>query len=455
MKVLDFQQKTKKWNCFAAIDTLGSFDFYTSIISLDSVSTTDIVIANQEISEFVHKQANDSKAVLNGDSFHKITKVLPLAVHEYTHFIDATSTLWGLRHLLMMKEAYEANDVLGGTEADFHKAKRFYDHIRMIRLPEYYTLRNVTSLNTEPWRYEFSAGLLFTSEGKASNRTIVFTRFLNSTGDFLVRSPISTVSLLEMSAMAQEVLMEIFLLTNTDNDFRAVEGNLYSRRLMQYLYDPDITEYSVCVHLIANSLNLTDPVTAFRIGSILAGIILNIPTGYFSTIAASCPIEDILEVPSDHQSISYFRNGLLSCDYGALFYLLCLSLPKGNYTSNQSILFLVDTAIERVGINVQVAKSEADLEANEIYQKLKNTSMNVILQLTEAGYANYKNFSHIRLNLPFEQLNLPPVLLSDSNSLTIFSNPNNQLSTFDIDSAFSQLYDYGQAWVERFAEACV
>lgn len=455
MKASDFQHKTKRWNCFAATDTLGSFDFYTSIVSLDSLTSTDVTIAQQNLLEFLRQQTNDSRILLDIDSYRQVAKVFPLAVHEYTHFIDATSTLWGLRHLKMMKEAYEANEVLGGTESDFYKAKRYHDYIRMLRLPEYYTFKNTISSNTTPWRYEFSAGLLFDFEGRSSDRTIVFTRFLNSNGDFLVRSPISSVSLLEMSAMAQEVLMDIFLLTNTDNDFRLVEGALYSTRLMQYLYNPDITEYSVCVHLVANSLNLTDPAMAFRICAVLAGVILNIPKDYFSTIAASCPIADILEVPSNHQSIRYFENGLFSCDYGVLFYLLCRSLPKGDYTSTQSIQTFVESSIERVGINTKEMQSKATLEADKLYQQLRTAIIPEIVQLAEAGYANFKRISHNRERLPFEQLNLPPVLLSDSTASIIFPNISNRLSTFDIDSAFSTLYEYGQVWVERFSEACV
>lgn len=454
MKVSDFKYKTKKWNCFAVTDTLGSFDFYTSIVSLESLAPTDVAIAQQKLLELFQKQANDPGIVLDSDSHHQIAKVFPLAVHEYTHFVDATSTLWGLRHLKMMKEAYEANEALGGTESDFYKAKKYYDYIRMIRLPSYYTSRNTNSSNTRPWQYQFKIGLLFNSEGRSSDRTIVFTHFLNSSGDFLVRSPISILSLLEMSAMAQEVLIYTFLLTNTDDDFRAVEGALYCKKLMQYLYNPDITEYSVCVHLVANSLNLPDLAMAFRICAVLINVILNIPTGYFSTIAASCPIADILEAPSSHQSIKYFRNGLFSCDYGTLFYLLCRSLPKGSYSSTQSIQTFVESSIERVGINIKEMQSKATLEADELYQQLKTAIVSEIVQLAEAGYANFKKIGYNRERLPFEQLNLPPVLLSDSTSSIIFPNVNNQLSTFDINSAFETLCK-GQAWVERFSEACV
>jgi hypothetical protein len=282
MQFSDFKQKTKRWNCFSATDTLGSFDFYTSTVSLDALTFTDVVSAQGEFSSFLRRKHKDHTATIESNAYTTIEKVLPLASHEYTHFIDATSTIWGLRHLLMMKEAYEADDRKGGTEVGFYRAKIFYDHIRMLRLPDYYTLRDGLAPNSTPWQYQFSAGRLFTSQGQTSDRTVVFTRFLNSSGDFIVRSPLSTVSLLEASAMAQEIFIAMFLLANTDPEFRAVEGSLYSARLMKYLYRPDITEYSVCVHLVANMLRLTDPASAFQICARLVNVVLCIPTNYFS-----------------------------------------------------------------------------------------------------------------------------------------------------------------------------
>ena len=455
MKLSDFKQKTKKWNCFAAIDILGSFDFYTSIVSLDSLTSKDIGIAQIKLYEFLLKKANNTTVVLNPSSYQEIEKVFPLAAHEYTHFIDATSTIWGLRHLNLMKEAYEADDAMGGTEADFYKAKIFFDHIRTIRLPEYYTLRHGNSTNTKPWQYQFSSGRLFDSAGRPSQRTVVFTRFMNSNGDFLVRSPISIVSLLEMSAMAQELFINMFLLANTDDDFQAVEGTQYNAKLMDYLYNPDITEYSVCVHLVANILKLTDPATAFKVCNGLVGVILDMPTEYFLDLGHRCPIADIIKSPAHHRNVTYLRDGLYSRDYGTLFFLLCHALPAGDYTSIQSVTKHIETAINRVGADFQEMQSESELEAGELYAQLKNASMSEIARLAEAGFANFKKIEYIREKLPFEELNLPPVLSSDSKSVKVFPSTNNKLSTFNIESAFDNLYSFGQTWVERISEACL
>ena len=151
MNTSEYKEKVKKWNCFAASDTLGSFDFYTTIVSLDSLHSLGVETCNQSIHEYAQQRVRDSTGKLNSTSYHAITKVYPLAAHEYTHFFDATSTLWGLRHLFLMKEAYESNDQLGGNEADFYKARLFYDHVRRLRLPKYYTLINDNVCNIKPW----------------------------------------------------------------------------------------------------------------------------------------------------------------------------------------------------------------------------------------------------------------------------------------------------------------
>lgn len=212
MNIHEFKAKTKKWNQFAKVDTLGAFDFYTSLISLDALSATDISSIR---SAFPHQ--GDIVAAFEANKFSPehyalLSKVLPLAAHEYTHFVDSTSTLWGLHHLRKMNEAYLADDRLGGKEADFYKAKNFYDHVRGIRLPDYYTVINPNAENSRPWRSEITIGTIFSKLGELSDRPVLFSRFSNCHDEPLVRSPISTVSILEASAMAQEMILQAALI---------------------------------------------------------------------------------------------------------------------------------------------------------------------------------------------------------------------------------------------------
>lgn len=451
----EFKEKVKKWNCFAASDTLGSFDFYTTIVSLDSLVTSDVEACNQRINQYAQQRARNSTDTLDSSSYHAITKVYPLAAHEYTHFFDSTSTLWGLRHLLLMKEAYESNDQLGGHEAEFYKARLFYDHVRRLRLPKYYTLIDDNAANIKPWSYDFSAGIVFGSKGEVSTLPTVFTRFSNSNGDFLVRSPISMISLLEMSAMAQEVLMHLSFLAMTDDDFRNVEGNLYSCKLMDYLYNPQITEYSVCVHLVANKLNLTDPHMAFKVCAYISRLILNMPHSRFEDVAAPALIADVLKVPSEHGFVERLVSGLNARDYGTLFFIFACALSGTSWQEGQPISELIQSTLEILGMSMQQLQAESQAEAVALSQSIRYSHFDEISALAHACYENFEKASKDEFRIPFERINLSPALLGDSSSCLIFPNRANRLATFDIDLAFDSLYGRGLEWVERFAEACL
>lgn len=451
----EYKEKVKKWNCFAASDTLGSFDFYTTIVSLDSLDTSDVEACNESINKYAQQRARRSTEALDNSSYRSITKVYPLAAHEYTHFYDSTSTLWGLRHLVLMKEAYESNDQFGGHEAEFYKVKLFYDHVRRLRLPRYYTLVDDNATNIKPWSYQFSAGTVFDSKGEVSALPTVFTRFSNSNGDFLVRSPISMVSLLEMSAMSQEVLMHLSFLGMTDEDFRNVEGSLYSCRLMDYLYNPRITEYSVCVHLVANKLNLTDPYIAFKVCAYTSRLILNMPHSRFEDLAVPAQIADILEISGEHAFVERLMSGLNARDYGTLFFIFASALSKTSWHESQPISELIQSTLEILGMPMQQLQAESQAEALALSQSVRVSHFKEISSLANACYENFEKASEDEFRIPFERVNLPPALLGDSASCLIFPNRENRLAAFDIDLAFDSLFGRGQEWVERFAEACL
>ena len=86
--------KNSRGNQLSAVDILGRFDFGTTLISLDSLDAKDL-------SHLAKKNPEDER--LTDEALCDLRKVLPLAIHEYTHFVDATSTVWGIDHLTKMR----------------------------------------------------------------------------------------------------------------------------------------------------------------------------------------------------------------------------------------------------------------------------------------------------------------------------------------------------------------
>jgi len=239
MRSSEFEAKTAYANQLSEVDTLGSFSFETAIIYLKSLRSGDIERARAVRANFKPAMVDGKPSLMSGDQYAALEKVQTLAMHEYTHFVDATSTLWGLRHLQAMSDAYVS---IEGGESQFYKAKNFFDYVRGIRLPKYYTVEYDNSPEKMPWEARPTIGRVFDSKGMLSTNPIFFSQFFNSDGKMIVRSPVSVVSILEASAMAQETLVRANLIRLTDPDYRLVEDKVMARRSLGFLYTPSVTE---------------------------------------------------------------------------------------------------------------------------------------------------------------------------------------------------------------------
>lgn len=451
MRYSEYKEQARNSSALKRVDILGHFDFNLMIVSLDSVTTEDV----QELwRKFGEDMSLSAKGNLSPEQYAAAAKVFPVAVHEYTHFLDSTSTLWGLKHLALMNRAYLANGNRGAPVASYPWAKVFSDHCRSIRLPDYYTVVN-ESVNNTPlaWRSELTLGHLFENDGKPSRRPILFSRFANRDGELLARSPVSTVSLLEASAMAQEWLFHGLLISQTPPDFRLVETRHFQEESIRYLYRPDITEYSVCAHVAANMQGCKDASDAFRVCSALIRHVLNLPESMFATLAKTCPIAEILELPPNHSCVSRMRSGLEFGDMGIVFYLLCSSLPKGSFESPENVTLGIEKALNVMGIDRNILIAEQEAEADKLLGEMSGSGLSSIVSLSQAGYSNFKRL-HAKEGTDFFELSLPPAMLGDLEVAQLFYNTKNELRTFDINASFDELCE-GYKWVNAFAGACV
>ena len=453
MQFIEFKNKSSRLNPLSQVDINGSFDFYTSLVSLDALSAKDV----QGMHNSFHEESFAEiigRGALTPDQYLWAKKILPLATHEYTHFLDATSTLWGFRHLGLMNDAYLSSDSRGSSESQFSKAKRFYDHCRRLRLPTYYTTVNSSAENIRPWQSSITIGFLFSTDGVPTKEPILFSRFSNARGDLLCRSPVSTVSLLEASAMAQELIFQSKLIQLTEPDFRLVEHQEFTRQTLNYLYNPAITEYSVCVHIVANKQNCTDVLGAFRLCAVIVRTLLNLPEQAILKIAGSCPVAELLEQSRENNFAEEIRTGLYNGDLGVLFYVICLALPERSYVSGGAAIKGVVEALRILGIDFAALVSEAKTRASEWRAEICKSAIDPISTLAEAGYDNFLKIDGSDPDLNLVGLSLPQALLQDSSVAQFFGTESNLLKDFDVNTCFDQLVA-GQLWVERFAEACV
>jgi len=446
MDLKEVKAKTARWNPFRQVDLLGAFDFYTALITLDSLGAPDL-------EEVQRNRPTDMQLgkPLTADQYHALAKVMPLAVHEYTHFVESTSTIWGLRHLTLMNEAYLCDDRRGGREQDYAKAKAFFDHVRSIRLPDYYTLVDQNEDSTRPWQAQISVGKLFAGSGELSSSPVLFSRFTNASGKGLVRSLISMVSLLESSAMYQEVSTQAHLVAHCEADFRLVEERQFGQKTVNYFYDHRLTEYSVCAHIVANRLGCTDVGVALAYCALLVRISLNASESVFAELSARAPVAEILEIAREHEFVAAMLSGLRRGDRTVLFYLLASALPVDSLKRGAPVEG-VKVALAALGLDLVELQKSAEQEAAKLAAALDSSRIGPIRALARAGLANMQIISLEKPSMMFSTLHLPAALLGDGSELHVFGG--NGLEKFSISECFDELYA-GQSWVERFSEACI
>lgn len=448
MKKEYYEEIFKRNRILYQVDTLGSFDFSTYIISLESLNLNSLNVLNEK--EKSHEHETNSK----------LRVVLPLAIHEYTHFIDSSATVWGINHLCLMNEAYLTNRKYEHKENLFYKAKKFYRHIQKIKYPNYYSFVGETDSKTK-WIAIPTLGKVFNHEGEISKESIMFMRFHNIKGEEIARTPISAISILEASAMASEIFSKINILKQLkDRDIYKFENTELNKEIMSFIYDKNLTEYSACVHMLANRQGCTDVLNAFYLVKLITNVVLNASDKVFEKILVKNKFKKIFDINEEHEQFIRLKEGLESKNIGVLYYLIVYGLPANSYLNPQVARNGVSTSLRQLGLSFQYVKDTAKKEFNKKYNEILKTSITPIKDLAKASIKNFNSIDIENHLLSFNNLDLPKVILDDfdendniAESL-IFTNDSNNLATLNLNSCYEEL-KYGETWVTNFSESCI
>ncbi len=429
------------------LDVLGSFDFFTQIVSIDAVTAA-------QFDAMRDASVNDrSDGPLSLEQFQTRFRILPLLAHELTHFVDATATLWGMRHLSFLDRAYRA--MLQSEEQHFHPLKALHDHVRALRLPQYYTTQGPAQDARRPWRYQISIGRRYTASGHLDGRTsITFCRFKSAQGELLVRSPVSPVSLLETSAMAQEMLLKVSLLLRLPTADKLIESGQFNRAIMEYLYSRDLTEYSVCAHLVANHLHLTDPLHTFFLSGAIARWVLNAPRRAFELVADRADLGRIVRAAQDHAYVTALRDGIRGGDLGALYHALVAALPAGAGESDHEVKLAIEASMAALTLDPDDIANWRQEELADLSSHLAVSPCASLRQFAAAGRGNHARVPPYAVALPFAQLDLPQVLFGDVQYRHAVGDPRLPLAGINPELAFQELHAL-ERYCTNFAEACI
>ncbi len=164
----------KNWRGFPNINTAGHYDFLSQTVCANSLVKTDIsnLIGNPDI---------------------QITRrFYGIIIHEITHWLDHTSTLWGQKFLI---DIFNAFNVRNNENIDeFWRIQKLFSDLSRIYFADYYTVNGSaanTTWNKKPWRYELGSALQFDKDGKLSEQyPFLFTKFFTSDDELIKRVPL-------------------------------------------------------------------------------------------------------------------------------------------------------------------------------------------------------------------------------------------------------------------------
>ncbi|MDH4396553.1 MAG: hypothetical protein QE278_12815 [Limnobacter sp.] len=257
--------------------------------------------------------------------------------------------------------------------------------------------------------------------------------------------------------MAKEIEVRAQLLTNLKGPEKTVEESLLSDELLSYIYNPELTEYSACFHLLANLQNEKDVGITSRSVGILSRIVLNAPEIAF--ITASKNIKGYAEKMGLSQAsleVKRLKSALERHNRGALFFLIAVLLPKNALESKMQFFLSLEITLKSIGLSIEKLKRGAYKEAENLQRVLSTSKLQSIRSLADYGYENFKKIFPAALEYPLEQLSLPPALHGDDNMTQYLFNASerNPLRAFDLENAYDELVKC-QLKAENFAEACL
>ncbi|TDU69450.1 hypothetical protein EI77_03105 [Prosthecobacter fusiformis] len=434
-------------NCFYR--SLGSYCFYTQSIELPSISEQDFAEAAKLATDLKSSGATTISPAL----YEKLKHIHPVSAHEYTHFLDCTATVWGIDLLLSLFRAYG----LGDDETKYFHAKEANEQIQGIKMPDYYSVIQESVSPTRPWKYRISTGSIFDKNGKPSSRQIPFLHFLNAENEFLARAPISLLSMLEASSTFQELRSHALLIRQLPDDSKWVENSTFGQTFMNRLYDHQLTEYSVCTHLIANRNNITDPMIAYYYAAIISRFCLNLRASdipKFSIVDAVATALSLDGSPHRQEIISRLNASLAAGDRAVLFSVLARSCDiVGALASKTTPRTSLSQACQLFGVELAELETSAKEAFSELHEQLSHLP-NVPPAIAASCLHNFQAQGDIyNVKFDFTAMELPPAMYGDGELRPAFIGGRKIFKDFDVEEHFLAVQPK-RDWMRQFSEAC-
>lgn len=445
------QKILSNWYGFPNLTAEGRYEFLTQTVFANSIESQHLLDLRQDPE--------------NPSLLRKIWKVF---IHEITHWLDHTSTLWGQSNLVTVFNAFNAFE--REREEELWRIIQLFSEVSRTHFADYYEVDGpaiIDGWRKMPWRYEYSFGLQYGGDGRLRpDRPFVTTRFRNFDEVLIRRVPMSIASLIETTATAAELEVEFsyvlpLLRSRLSEDEFLIESRLFQQACFERVYNPALTVYSVATHCLANFMGIQDIGLAYKLSSALSSLCLNLPSQVFDQLKLPLDFQ-AKQSPGIQEVMAERAYQMISMrDRGFAFFVLAQYAPKMDYSN---VLNWIESTIDAAGL--PPLSELQDMAINEMIsleqQILDGPLASRLESLLRIGRHNYikrglygKHEPCVNsLFLISQDLNLPPVLLGDDSIFDIeLASGSSPHSASDIEDWVFYVWDL-ESRLREFQRAC-
>lgn len=426
------------------------------------------------------------------DTFEKAVELRSIMIHEYQHYLDSTHTVWGANYLFYLERAYSHFDDPQRLidENSFIELMQLYEKLNAIVLPEYYQL-NLCGDGKKIEKYllklEPTIGNIFTKYGEVGSPCF-FVNYIQK-NKRLVRSPVSIITLLECSAIIEEIsyrYAQILIELKEHHLHKTISENKFKKYIEGMIYNPDLSEYFSLILLVSQKIKDFKLLEDFWLIKILIQVCLNFTSEHFSELLKSQFMMLVLKNCNPQVDGGDFyeklKKGIELEDRGMLFLAIYLLLPSDlNYKNPEFCKGVINGILQTIRQNLtfDLLQREAREYIEIIAESLKKSKVPYIAKVSKSIEFNLaiihgdsdafhseasnafknNNFNGAKLSL----MDLPACTLDDLNIIglyTVGENPEDPkwvLKFASLETLEFDINDLSDRFlkVEKFVAACV
>ncbi len=388
-------------------DEQGSIDYTTSVILLNTYSSSDRSLIRSALRPTARKNKLLPREI---DAYN-------LCTHEYTHYLDLHSTVWGVEYLSrrcgalsrILEQGKEALSVTMLNAAEIMMHEDFNKVHHNVRLERLVTKHGLT--------YSEKYGTV-----------IVIYLYCDET--LIAETSVSMLSILEANAVANEFEGEYHWIGTTQGSVTAHQHGRIEAKYAQLLQDSSRLEYNIIHILVAihfpghtlrNRLRLVSTLCqlALDIYNLDLAMLANvINDGIKNEYLGDALCNDLCRAMSRQVVVFYLVLWL----HGYIQHAKLTLDEVANYFEGP-LDQLIDDMLEAVGLEIPLSRHMSDFEFRTINNSLKKECGKFILPgaLKAAAHNRRVRKSQLFTAKALRKLKLPDIVLDDHSTIRALS----------------------------------